>query len=188
MTMDKLIETQSIIITLDVDAFLFDKLQQIVHDGFSVVEINCVDQVLLTQVLNHFPMLRIGAGNIVNTEQLEICYKAGVHFVTSPGFLPAIAQTAAIYAINYLPGVATLSEAMQAIAVGCHHVRPFPANLPFCTLLNKYFPLLRLFPAEVEWDEVEHFLNLPAVVAVSIINPELKQLRAMKSAAETIGA
>lgn len=188
MMMDKLIETQSIIITLDVDAFLFDKLQQIVQNGFSVVEINCVDQAIIAQVLNHFPMLRVGAGNIVNTEQLEICYQAGVHFVTSPGFLPAIAQTAAIYSINYFPGVATMSEAMQAIAVGCHHVRPFPASLHFCTLLNKYLPLLRLFPAEVELDEVEHFLNLPAVVAASIINPELKQLQAIKCAAEAMGA
>ncbi len=73
---------------------------------------------------------------------------------------------------------------MQAMSVGCQHVRPFPANLQFCTLLNKYLPLLRLFPAEVEWEEVEHFLNLPAVAAVSVINPELKQLRALKNAAE----
>jgi 2-dehydro-3-deoxyphosphogluconate aldolase/(4S)-4-hydroxy-2-oxoglutarate aldolase len=184
MMMDKLIGTQSIIITLDVDAFLFDKLQQIVNAGFSVVEINCVEEALLQKVLNSFPSLRIGAGNIVTTQQLEICYQAGVHFVTSPGFLPAIAQTAAIYSINYIPGIATISEAMQAISVGCQHARPFPASLSFCTLLNKYLPLLRLFPAEVEWDEVEHFLNLPAVAAVSIINPELKQLCALKNVSE----
>ena len=27
--------------------------------------------------------------------------------------------------------------------------------------------------AEVEWDEAEHYLSLPAVAAVSIINPEI---------------
>ena len=182
--MDKLIGTQSIIITLDVDAFLFDKLQKIAQAGFSVVEINSVDEPLLQKAISSFPELRIGAGNVVTTQQLETAYQAGAHFVTSPGLLLAIAQTAAIYSVNYIPGIATISEAMQAISIGCQHVRPFPANLAFCTLLNKYFPLLRLFPAEVEWDEVEHFLTLPAVSAVSIINPEYKQLRALKNASE----
>lgn len=175
------ISTQSIIITLDVDSHLFDKLQMVATAGFSMVEINGVESSLLRSALHHFPMLRIGAGNVVNTQQLEDCYQAGVHFVTSPGLLDAIAHTANVYSIHYLPGIATLSEAMQAMAIGCHHLRPLPANLQFCTLLNKYLPLLRLFPAEVEWDEVEHFLTLPAVSAVSIINPEQKQLEALRS-------
>lgn len=181
MMMDKITSNQTIIISLDVDAHLFDKLHQIAQTEFSVVEINCVEQALLKSALHTFPMLRIGAGNIVNTQQLEDCYHAGAHFVTSPGFLAAIAQTASIYSINYLPGVATLTEAMQAMSLGCVCVRPFPANLSFCTQLNKYLPQLRLFPAEVECDEVEHFLNLPAVAAVSIINPERKQLQALRS-------
>ena len=181
MMLDKLIGTQSIIITLDVDALLFDRLQQIAQTEFSVIEINCVEESLLKKVLREFPMLRIGAGNIIDTNQLETCYQAGAHFVTSPGFLPAIAQTASIYSINYFPGVATISEAMQAMAMGCMHVRPYPANLSFCTLLNKCLPLLRLFPAEIELEEAEHFLNLPSVAAVSILNPENKQLRALSS-------
>lgn len=180
--MDKITESQSIIITLDVDAHLFDKLQKISKAGFSVVEINTTQQNLLNDVLMQFPRLRIGAGNIINTQQLEDAYNAGVHFVTSPGFLPAIAQTAAIYSVNYLPGIATISEAMQALSLGCTNVRPFPASLSFCTQLNKYLPQLRLFPAEIEWDEAEHFLTLPAVAAVSIINPEIKQLQALTSA------
>ena len=167
---------QPLIITLDVDTHLFEKLQLIEKAGVSIVEINSTDPALLKNVLQKFPRFRVGAGNIITTQQLEDCYKTGVHFVTSPGFLPAIAQTANIHSINYLPGIATLSEAMQAVFLGCLQVKPFPATLSFCTLLNKYLPQLRLFPAEIEWDEVEHFLNLPAVAGVSIINPEAKQL------------
>lgn len=179
MLMDKLIGVQSIIITLDVDAYLFEKLKHISQTDFSVVEINSFDQKILNKALQDFPTLRIGAGNIITTQQLEDCYQAGVHFATSPGFLPEIAQTASIYSINYLPGVATASEAMHAMSLGCQHVRPFPASLSFCTLLNKCLPLLRLFPAEIEWEEAEHFLNLPSVAAVSITNPEIKQLQAL---------
>lgn len=177
---DKFINHQSIIVTLDVDALLYEKMNHLKEAGFSVVEINCVNQELLSNIIHDFPMLRIGAGNIVDTHQLETCYQAGAHFVTSPGFLPAIAQTAAIYSINYLPGVATLSEAMHAMSLGCHHVRPFPAHLSFCSLLNKCLPRLRLYPAEIEWEEAEHFFNLPSVAAVSILNPDNKDLPAIE--------
>ncbi|MCA0404388.1 MAG: multidrug DMT transporter permease [Proteobacteria bacterium] len=173
---DKLFGNQSVIISLDVDAFLFQRLKQVTEANYSVVEINCCDATLLKKIMNDFPSLKVGAGNIINTQQLEDCYQAGVNFVTSPGFLPAIAQTAAIYSINYLPGIATTSEAMQVLALGYHQARPYPANLAFCTLLNKSLPMLRLFPAEIEWDEAELYLNLPAVAAVSVLNPELKHL------------
>ena len=179
MMMDKITDNQPIIITLDVDKHLSKKLQHITNTGFSVVEINCVDPTVLSSILQEFPKLRIGAGNVLNTQQLEDCYQAGVHFVTSPGFLPAISQTANLYSMTYVPGVATFSEAMQALTFGCSELRPFPAQLSFCTLLNKYLPEIRLFPAELEWDEVEHFLNLPAVAAVSILNPEIKQLQTL---------
>ncbi|KTC65769.1 keto-hydroxyglutarate aldolase [Legionella adelaidensis] len=179
--MEKLLGSQSVIVTLDVDAFLMEKLQQIVAGGFTVVEVNSVDPVLIQKIVTAFPSLKIGAGNIIDPHQLEVCYQAGAHFITSPGLLSSISQTANVYGITYLPGVATLSEAMQAMTLGCFNVRPYPANLTFCTLVNKALPLLRLFPAEVEWEEAEHFLNLPSVAAVSILNPETKQLRTLSS-------
>lgn len=181
MIIDKLLSNQSIIVSLDVDNLLFERLQQIIEAGFSLVEINSTEEQLLAQVIKQFPNIKIGAGGIITTQQLEQCYQAGVHFASSPGFLPSIAQTASIYSMNYLPGVATISEAMAAMSIGYSQVRPFPANLAFCTLLNKCLPALHLYPAEIEWDEAEHFLNLPAVSAISIHNPDKKQLTALSS-------
>ncbi len=181
MITDKLFDHQSIIVTLDVDALLFERLKQIVDAGFSVVEINCHEAQLFKKILRDFPGLRVGAGNIITTQQLENAYEAGVHFASSPGFLSTIAQTAAIYSINYLPGVATLSEAMQVMALGCHQARPYPANWMFCAFLNKCLPMLRLYPAEIEIDEAEHYLTLPAVSAVSILNPEANTLRTLST-------
>ncbi|MFA6303698.1 MAG: multidrug DMT transporter permease [Legionella sp.] len=181
MIIDKLLGNQSIILSLDVDKYLFDTLEQIANAGFNLVEINSTDKDLLTQVIQKCPSIRIGAGGIINTQQLENCYQAGVHFATSPGFLPAIAQTATVYSMMYIPGVATVSEAMAAMSIGYIQVRPFPANLAFCTVLNKCLPKLNLFPAEIEWEEAEHFLNLPAVSAVTIHNPDKKQLSALSA-------
>lgn len=174
---DKLFSNQSIIFILDVDALLFNRLQQIVDNDYAIVEINSHDPGLLSTIVKQFPSLRVGAGNVTMVDQLEKCYETGVHFVSSPGFLPAIAQTAAVYAINYLPGVATPSEAMQVMSYGYHQARPYPASLSFCTLLNKSLPTLRLFPAEIELEEAEHYLSLPSVSAISILNPEEKHLQ-----------
>ncbi|WP_298625826.1 multidrug DMT transporter permease [uncultured Legionella sp.] len=181
MLIDKFMVTQSVIVSLDVDNLLAERIEQTKNAGFTAIEINSTDPEMLSRVVKQNPGLHIGASGIINTQQLENCYHAGVHFASSPGFLPAIAQTANVYSMNYLPGIATLSEAMAALSLGIHQIRPLPASLAFCTLLNKYLPSLNLFPIEVEWEEAEHFLNLPAVVAVSIHNPDKKQLMALST-------
>ena len=181
MSIEKLLGNQSVLVSLDVDHLLFERLKKIEDAGISTIEINSTDPKLLAQIIAEFPSAKIGASGVVDIQQLENCYHAGVSFASSPGFLPAIAQTAAVYAMNFLPGVATLSEAMAAMALGFQHVRPFPADLAFCTLLNKCLPHLKLFPAEIEWEEAEHFFNLPSVIAVSFNNPDNKQLHHLNS-------
>ncbi len=116
----------AIMVSLDVDGFLFDKLQSIAAAGLSVVEINSTDKNVLKSALNNFPSLRIGAGNVINTQQLEQCYEVGIAFVTSPGLSKSIAHTSNVYSINYLPGISTLTEALEAMELGCQHVRPLP--------------------------------------------------------------
>jgi 2-dehydro-3-deoxyphosphogluconate aldolase / (4S)-4-hydroxy-2-oxoglutarate aldolase len=181
MIIEKLLGNQSVIVSLDVDNFLFERLEQITEAGFTTIEINSSDEKLLAQIVAQCPRIKIGASGIVDTQQLENCYQAGVHFASSPGFLPSIAQTANVYSMNYLPGVATVSEAMAAMSIGFNQVRPYPADLGFCKVLNKCFPNLKLYPAEIEWEKAEHFLNLPSVTAVSILNPDKKQLTALAS-------
>lgn len=178
---DQLIGNQSVIISLDVDNYLLDKVGQIAAAGFNLIEINSTDPSLLEKIIGLHPQIIVGAGGIITPEELEHCYQAGVHFASSPGFLPAVANTANIYSMNYLPGVATLSEAMAAFSIGCKQVKPLPATLPFCTLLSRYMPQLKLFPAEIAWEEAEHFLNLPSITAVGIINPDKTQISALSA-------
>ncbi|MCH9756609.1 MAG: bifunctional 4-hydroxy-2-oxoglutarate aldolase/2-dehydro-3-deoxy-phosphogluconate aldolase [Gammaproteobacteria bacterium] len=159
---------------------LFDKLRHIEKAGLSVVELNHIEPDILTQALNTYPSLRLGVGNILNTEQLEKAHEAGAHFASSLGFMPALVQTATVYGFHYLPGVATFSEAMQAATLGCQHVKPFPATLSFCTHLNKYLPGLRLFPTDVTEEEATALLQLPAVAAASLINPNLDMLKTLE--------
>jgi len=178
---DKLFSNQSVILIFDVDALLFNRLERVVESGFNMVEINSHDPVLLTTILEQFPSLRVGAGNVITSEQLEKCFQAGVHFVTSPGFLQSLAQTASVYSMNYLPSIDSISGAMALMSLGYHQARIYPPSLASCALLNKCLPTLRLFPAEIEWEEAEHYLSLPSVSAISILNPEEKHLQALAS-------
>lgn len=179
--MEQLIDQASLIITLDVDAAIFETLERLVSADFSVVELNQVKPEMLAKLLKSFPSLRIGVGNVLNTEQLEQAHANGAHFASSLGYMPALVQTATVYGFHYLPGVATFSEAMQAHALGCQHVRPFPATLAFCHHLNKYLPGLRLFPAELKCEqEAIDLLQLPSVAAASLINPDLDMLKALQ--------
>lgn len=181
MLNDKLFTSHSIIISLDADSYLFEKLNQINCNEFPVVEINTYEPEILKKVIRDYPSLRVGAGNIINPQQLEASYEAGIHFASSPGFLPAIAQTASIYSINYIPGITTLSEAMQVLALGYYQAKPYPADLTFCNLLNKHLPRLRLFPADIEVNKVESYLNLPSVAAITLNNPEINQLETLSA-------
>jgi 2-dehydro-3-deoxyphosphogluconate aldolase / (4S)-4-hydroxy-2-oxoglutarate aldolase len=181
--MEHLIGTASLIITLDVDALLFEKLSQIQATGCSAVELNNIEPSILNDAQNTYPNLRLGVSNILNTEQLEKAYEAGAHFASSPGFMPSLVQTASIYGFHYLPGIATFSEAMHAASLSCQHVRPFPATHTFCTQLAKYLPELRLFPAEILWDDVRNFLDIPTVAATSLLNPDLHLLQTTQTCA-----
>ena len=168
-------------ISLDVDALLFNKLEELATANFSMVEINSSEPTILKKAIQDFPRLQIGVGNIINSQQLEDCCKAGVSFVSSPGLLAPLAQTAEMYSIKYIPGIATLSEGMQALALDKHNVKVYPTNQELCRALSKSLPLLRLFPAEVPLHEAKDYLRIPGVAAVTIANPQIKELKALSS-------
>ena len=180
MNIDKLITPESIIITLDVDDFLFDHLQQINQiTNSAVVEINSVNSNLLTTAIKQFPTLCIGAGNITTLDELEICQQTDVEFITSPGFLPEMVQTADMYNITYLPSISTISEAMHAISIGCQNLRVLPTSIALCTTLYRYLPQLKLFPANVTEESIKRYLSLPFVGAISLLNPDPQLLQAV---------
>ncbi|MCV6625035.1 MAG: bifunctional 4-hydroxy-2-oxoglutarate aldolase/2-dehydro-3-deoxy-phosphogluconate aldolase [Cellvibrionaceae bacterium] len=74
------------------------------------------------------PELVVGAGSIVRPEHLLAAKDAGAEFMVSPGSTTALVDLALELDLPYLPGVATVSEAMA--------------------LAGRGFTLLKLFPAE----------------------------------------
>ena len=72
--------------------------------------------------------LIVGAGTIVNRENVQQCTQAGVDFAVSPGLTDSLIKSAQDSGLDLLPGVATCSEVLQGIELGLNCFKLFPAT------------------------------------------------------------
>lgn len=118
------------------------------------------------------PEMTAGAGTCLKPADLAAAAAAGAKFAVSPGFTAELAAAAKRQAgLPWLPGVATASEAMQAMAAGHRHLKFFPAEsmggVRALKDLHGPFPGLRFCPTGgVGLDNAASYLELPNVVAV----------------------
>jgi 2-dehydro-3-deoxyphosphogluconate aldolase / (4S)-4-hydroxy-2-oxoglutarate aldolase len=75
-----------------------------------------------------FPDARIGAGTIVEADQIQAAANAGAGFLVSPGVTPRLIEAAARSPVPFLPGAATASEAMALRDQGFRALKFFPAE------------------------------------------------------------
>jgi 2-dehydro-3-deoxyphosphogalactonate aldolase len=72
--------------------------------------------------------VRVGAGTVLNVEQVRACKAAGAQIIVSPNTnVNVIAETVAL-GMDSFPGAATPSNAFDAIEAGARNVKIFPAE------------------------------------------------------------
>ncbi|MDG4810433.1 bifunctional 4-hydroxy-2-oxoglutarate aldolase/2-dehydro-3-deoxy-phosphogluconate aldolase [Micromonospora sp. WMMD1120] len=69
----------------------------------------------------------VGAGTVLDVEQVHASADAGAAFTVAPGLDLTIADAAAARGLPHLPGVATPTEAQQALRHGLTWLKAFPA-------------------------------------------------------------
>ncbi|KAB1923288.1 bifunctional 4-hydroxy-2-oxoglutarate aldolase/2-dehydro-3-deoxy-phosphogluconate aldolase [Micromonospora sp. ALFpr18c] len=69
----------------------------------------------------------VGAGTVLDEGQVAAAADAGAAFTVAPGLDLAIADAAAARGLPHLPGVATPTEAQQALRHGLTWLKAFPA-------------------------------------------------------------
>lgn len=99
------------------------------------------------------PEALVGAGTLLNREQLKSAQAAGAFFGVAPGCNPSTLHAAEEIGLPFAPGVATASEIEIAIEHGCRLLKFFPAETsgglphlvtlaaPFAHLGIRYIPL-----------------------------------------------
>ena len=76
-----------------------------------------------------FPQALVGAGTVLDVQQVRAVAAAGGRLVVSPNTDLAVIAEAGRLALACLPGVATPTEAFAALAAGAQGLKLFPAEL-----------------------------------------------------------
>jgi 2-dehydro-3-deoxyphosphogluconate aldolase/(4S)-4-hydroxy-2-oxoglutarate aldolase len=79
-------------------------------------------------IIAEVPEAVVGIGTVLNAADLARAKALGARFVVSPGATPELLDAAAAGDLPFMPGMATASELMQALARGFSLVKFFPAE------------------------------------------------------------
>ena len=76
----------------------------------------------------NFPDMCVGAGTVLNAEQVDAAVAAGSKFIVSPGLNPRTVKYCIDKNVPFAPGVSTPSDIEMAIELGLDVVKFFPAE------------------------------------------------------------
>lgn len=106
--------------------------EALVSSGFAIIEVplNSPEPLRSIATLTQlFPQTLIGAGTVLNAQQVQDVHGAGGRLVVAPNFNPAVVAQALALGMVVLPGVATPTEAFAALDAGAHGLKLFPAEM-----------------------------------------------------------
>jgi 2-dehydro-3-deoxyphosphogalactonate aldolase len=106
--------------------------QALVSSGMAIIEVPLNSPEPLQSIATLaglFPQTLIGAGTVLNAQQVKDVHAAGGRLVVSPHFNPAVVKQALALNMVVLPGVATPTEAFAALEAGAHGLKLFPAEM-----------------------------------------------------------
>ena len=83
---------------------------------------------VLSHILSTYPKLMVGVGTITKSDDMYSVEKSGAHFGVTPGMNSALYAAMNRSTLPIIPGVSTISEAMEAMENGCDYVKLFPAS------------------------------------------------------------
>lgn len=113
----------------------------------------------------------VGAGTVLNPQDLRAVEQAGARFAISPGLSPGMLTAADNSSLPYLPGAATASEAMTLLERGYRLQKFFPAapagGADLLRALAGPLPAIRFCPTGgIDAANAESYLRLPNVICV----------------------
>lgn len=103
----------------------------LVAGGVKVLEVTLRTECALEairQIAREVPEAIVGAGTVINAQQLQAVTEAGAQFAISPGLTDEILQAATAGTIPLIPGISTVSELMLGMNYGLKEFKFFPAE------------------------------------------------------------
>lgn len=106
--------------------------EALLEGGLDIMEITfrtAAAEESIRRIAARFPEVLLGAGTLLDKDQVRRAKDAGALFGLAPGLNPAIIHTARELGLQFSPGVMTPSEVEQALELGCKLLKFFPAEV-----------------------------------------------------------
>lgn len=102
----------------------------LVAGGLRVLEVTLRTPAALDAIaaMKRVPGAIVGAGTVLNPQDLAASIHAGAEFIVSPGLTQSLGEAAVASTIPFLPGVANAGDIMRGLDLGLAHFKFFPAE------------------------------------------------------------
>ena len=125
----------------------------------------------IAEVAQKVPEMMVGAGTVINVEQVHQAVEAGAQFVVSPGSAPEVIAEAMKLGVPITPGVVTPSEIMMGLKLGVKVFKFFPAEtfggLKAIKALCGPFPQVNFIPTGgINQNNAAEYFKHPKILAV----------------------
>lgn len=200
MTIDEIMATAPVIPVLVLDgapdpAALAETL---VTAGLPVLEVTLRTPSALAAItaMAAVPGAIVGAGTVLDADQLDQAVAAGARFIVSPGLTDSVARAAVAADVAFLPGVANAGDIMRGRDLGLDRFKFFPAEaaggLKALSALAGPFGAMRFCPTGgIREETAPGWLAHPAVKCVGgswIVTPGETDLAAIAERARRAAA
>jgi 2-dehydro-3-deoxyphosphogluconate aldolase/(4S)-4-hydroxy-2-oxoglutarate aldolase len=162
------------VLVLDDPAEAVPLAQALVAGGLRTLEVTLRTPAALAcaeAIAAAVPDALVGLGTLTRPEQFAQARDAGARFLVSPGLTDRLAEAAVATGLPYLPGIATVTEALVAREHGFRELKFFPAmingGVPALKGMVPLLPDVRFCPTGgVRAEHVREMLSLPNVFAL----------------------
>ena len=147
--------------------------EALVAGGLPAIEVTLRTPAALDAIraIKSVPGAIVGAGTILDPNQLDAALAAGAEFLVSPGLTERLGHAAKAADAAFLPGVSNATEVMRALDLGFSRLKFFPAEaaggMPVLRALSAVFGHVRFCPTGGITPQSEQaWLDLKAVACV----------------------
>ena len=104
--------------------------EALVAGGLPVLEVTLRTAAALDVIraMRQVPGAIVGAGTVLNPDDLDAALAAGAEFIVSPGLTPRLGEAAVASGIPFLPGTANAADIMLGLDLGLTRFKFFPAE------------------------------------------------------------
>lgn len=164
------------VVVLDDAEFAEPLAEALLAGGLDIMEITFRTEAAeesIRRIATQFPEILLGAGTLLEKEQVQRAKDAGAVFGLAPGLNPNIISAANKIGLQFSPGVMTPSDVEMALALGCKLLKFFPAEVaggvdmlkalsgPYEHTGVKFIPT-----GGVTSENIRSYLKLPIVAAI----------------------